>query len=336
MTCAPWPIVWPKDKPAGCTETHQAAAQTAAQAVLWARTGRRLGLCTIVETYDLRTGTCYLPDTYGGMVITRPMVGVRNIGAIFLEQQPVQVVHMVKVDGVELATDAWRLEGTMLTRADGVGFTRGEVEVTYTWGVPIGADLWGLVSIAMGEVAHELLQGMCGGVCKLPGRATSVTRQGVTVTLGGLPEDENLLGLPVADQLIRTLNPTGKRMRSRVFSPDMPVASRRRSVLPPAENVHGVSTLTLPDPYEGDPFSFDVVFPDAALLAGGVGVVDAELKLATGGATVATFAASIVGAVLTLTLAAAPAAGDYVLDVSVAGITYIQRTALHVNAQVSI
>lgn len=334
MTCELWPIVWPKDKPAGCTETHEAAAQTAAQAILWARTGRQLGVCTVTETYDLRTGTCYLPEPYGGMVVGRAMAG-RNQGAIFLEQQPVQVVHTVTVDGVELAGSEWRLEGTMLTRARGVGFARGEIEVTYTWGVPIGPHLWGLVSIAMGEVAHELLSGMCGGVCKLPGRATSVTRQGVTVTLGGLPEDENMLGLPVADQLIRTVNPTGKRMRSRVFSPDIPIATRRRTDVAPAGNIAGVSTVTLPHAYEGDPFSFTMTFPDAAYLAGGVGSVDAEVKPEAGGATVMSFTPTISGAVLTLALPAAPAAGRYVFDVSVGGVTYLHRTILEVDAQVS-
>lgn len=219
MTCEAWPIVWPCAAPAGSTQEQLDAAQAGAQLLLWARTGRRLGTCDAVES----CGAPYMTDD----LIWHN--GGRSGGdVIFLTNQPVQEISEVTVDGIVQAGSTYRLEGnSRLVRVDsawpsGLSPT---VRVTYTWGVPIDPDspLGGLVKIAMGEVGNELLQGLCGGVCRLPSRAVSVSRQGVTVQLAPAADftDKGLLGLPLADMLITSVNPGGKRQRSRIFSPDM-------------------------------------------------------------------------------------------------------------------
>lgn len=212
MTCEAWPIVWPCDLPAGSTDEQKDAAQAAAQLVLWSRTGRRLGSCEAVETFDVG-GDC-LPD---------------STQWIWLTAAPISAVTTVTVNSAVRSAELYRLEGSRL-RPVGTGYgwvgSGGPalVEVAYTWGVPLvdGDPLAGLAAAAMGEVANEWLNAQCGGECRLPSSLASVARQGVTKTFRSLDEQPLLLGLPIADQLILSVNPDQKVARSRVYSPDMP------------------------------------------------------------------------------------------------------------------
>jgi len=93
------------------------------------------------------------------------------------------------------------------------------VEVTYRYGI----DPPVLASLALGELACELLFALSGADCRLPSNAISVTRQGVTVDLG-TPEvlfDQNRLGLPICDEFLRVANPNKMTQRSMVYSPDL-------------------------------------------------------------------------------------------------------------------
>lgn len=341
MSCEQWPVVWPcTAKPAGTSDELEAAAINGAQALLWARTGRRLGLCSGTEWYAPvgRTVCGSTMGIVGRWLATRD---AHSDCAIHLAQQPVQYIDSVSLQGVPLSRDEWVLRDGMLLRvgscwpaSDGVDI--GTVEVTYTWGLPIHDALWGLCALAMGEVAMELLHGACGGACKLPSRAISVTRQNVTIQMQAASDiDFGLLGMPLADSLINTVNPGHLTQRSQVFSPDMPPMTRRVDAVPGATNVGGVSTVTLPTGYEGEPFSIDFTFPDASYLAGGTGSVDAEIKPdPLPSTTVASFTPTIVGAKLTLTWAT-PTPGTFWFDLSVAGVTYIEKTRFEIKAQVS-
>lgn len=215
MTCEAWPILWPSTTPAGATEPEKDAAAAAARFLLWARTGRRLGLCTVSETYVPATSCC-IPDMYAYV----HGFACASCCGIWLAQQPVASIDAVTVDGLLLDVSAYQLDGARLLSVGGCwGSTAPcpQVTIEYTWGVPITAEsaLYGLVQLAMGEVAVELLQP--GDACRLPSRLTSIARQGVTRTFDP-NTDEGLLGLPVADQLILSVNPGKKRSRSRVYA----------------------------------------------------------------------------------------------------------------------
>lgn len=241
MTCDPWPIVWPCEEPPGSPEQQEAAID-AARLLLWSRTGRRLGVCATTEAYvspgaGIECGVPYMTDDRlwhnGG-------VPGRSCG-IWLEHTPVVAVDAVTVNGETVDPATYRMEGSQLVRR-GQCWPASSVEwqtptvVTYRWGVPIQAaaptadppldasPLWGMVSAAMGEVAYEIAQAMCGGECRLPSRAVTVTRYGATVQLQDPQQtiDNRLLGLELADQLILTVNPARRQSRSRVYSPDMP------------------------------------------------------------------------------------------------------------------
>jgi hypothetical protein len=175
--------------------------------------------------------------------------------AINLVSLPVQHVVDVREFGQVLPETAWWLEspGLLMRRGScwpvALSCDPAPVEVTYQWGVPIvapvdavaadpdgeppvvgvdavpGSELWGMVAAAMGEVTVEVMHAMCGRPCKLPSRAITITRQGVTVQLADPTTtlESRLLGLPLADALILTVNPNRKQARSRVYSPDMAI-----------------------------------------------------------------------------------------------------------------
>lgn len=230
MTCTAWPVVWPCNPAAG-TEEQVAAALGAAQDILWSRTGRRLGTCEVTESYRLAaSGQCGRPYMTDDLVWHN---GGRDGAccAIHLVNQPVQSITSVTVQGQLVPDTGYRLADGVLMRVGACWPTVGAcdpppVTVTYVWGVSISepGDTWHhLAAAAMGEVANELVTAMCGGPCRLPSRAVSVTRAGVTTQLGAPAEwaKERLLGLPLADALILAVNPSRLMQRSRVYSPDM-------------------------------------------------------------------------------------------------------------------
>lgn len=224
MTRQAWPLIWPCEPPEGSDERVDVAVKFAEQ-MLWARTGRRLGLREVTETYVVGN-TVGVPDTLGPYPVVQCAAPNDGATLLVLSQQPVQDVSAVVANGVPLSLGTGYLRsGSRLTRPAGAAWT-GVVTVTYQWGISLaeGTEWYGLAGLALGEVANEIFSLLCGGACKLPSRAVSVTRQGVTVQLSDPTTfvGQGLLGLPLADQLILTANPGRMRSRSAVYSPDLP------------------------------------------------------------------------------------------------------------------
>jgi hypothetical protein len=199
----------------------------AAQGLLWALTGRRFGQAqTVGERYRAvasSTGECGGPYKTSDGEWHNASRG-RDCCALHVYHQPVRQIDEVRLDGVVLAASGYDLEGATLRRVGTCwpivdDCEAAVIEVDYTWGadVPVAGRL------ALGEVACDLLSGWTGGECRLPSRVVSITRQGVTVDLADpqLFITSGLLGLPIADAWIRSVNPNGLKERSRVFSPDM-------------------------------------------------------------------------------------------------------------------
>lgn len=251
MTCDPWPVVWPCDPLPEVSDEQMEAALAAARTLLWSRTGRRLGVCTAVERYRVPPsgsgcGVPYMSDDLvwhnggrGGMCC-----------AIHLASQPVQSVTRVTIGGLEVPSNGYQLNGSVLMRVGTCWPTVLDcdppvIEVEYRWGVPLtpavvadpeadppvvaveASPLWGMAAMAMGEVANELMQAMCGGTCRISSRAITVTQGGRTVQLAdpGDTRDAGLLGTELADALITSVNPGARQVRSRVYSPDMATLS---------------------------------------------------------------------------------------------------------------
>lgn len=224
VACQPWPVKWPCNVE-GVDPADLADAQAVASAILWGLSGRRIGVCTYTEGYwPPCSGSCGVPykDSAGNW---------RNGGRggaccrILLFERPVQAVTAVTIEGVPLTEGEWSVDRHAWLRRDGACWPCGDpcldppVLVTYDAGVPFPPG----TAQAVGEYACELLKGWSGDPCKLPARAVSVSRQGVTVELGdpGTFLENGLTGLPVVDAWLRFVNLGKLQQRSKVMSPDL-------------------------------------------------------------------------------------------------------------------
>lgn len=216
----------------------------AATEVLWALSGRRYGLCT--ETVrpcrrDLVSavsgwhewGTGWEPIRYGGewFNVCGHSTGCScaALSEVILPSSPA-IVTVVEIDGEPLDESAYRVdEGRLLVRTDGglwpacqdMAAPLGEPGtwgITFTWGIEVPQA--GLLAVA--ELACELLKARLNKPCALPQRVTTITRQGVTMTLLDPQEflRDGRVGLYFCDLWLETVNPRSQPMRSAVYNPD--------------------------------------------------------------------------------------------------------------------
>jgi hypothetical protein len=138
----------------------------------------------------------------------------------------------VSVDGEIIPVDAWRVDdGQWLVRTDGdcwpdcqdydVDTGAGVFTVTYQRGIAVPS----VVSRAAGELACEWAKACAGAACRLPGRVSSIARQGVNLTMVDVATllERGLTGIATVDQVIRSINPYGLTSRMKIASPDLPV-----------------------------------------------------------------------------------------------------------------
>ena len=222
MACDPWPITWTCDTTA-VDPDRLLAAQEAAQTLLWAYSGRHLGVCDYREGYWPSCGDvgCPMPEL-GRDGLWRNTVLARDCCKLLLEHRPVHSITSVTVEGTVLDPAGYLSDGTYLRRCGACWPCASEccdppIVVEYRAGVPLPP----MTPAAMGEVACEFLLAFDNKPCKLPSRVTNITRQGVTMDLGQPPE-ELRLGLPMADAWLRIVNPRRLIAPSRVLSPDLP------------------------------------------------------------------------------------------------------------------
>lgn len=225
--------------------------------ILWALTGRQFGQCTITvrpcgSTCNFAGGYMTWPVTLdggnaaaaGGWFPFVDQSGVwRNCGCVggcsckprceVWLPGPVASVSEVVVDGVTIDPAAYRVDNDhLLVRQDGEcwpecqdfnlsGIAPDDENtflVTYQRGIPVPVA----GQIAAGLLACDFAKSCTTG-CKLPGNLSSLTRQGVEVSLAD-PTDElndGLTGVPQVDQWIRAVNPSKIQQRPRVYSGDV-------------------------------------------------------------------------------------------------------------------
>lgn len=148
---------------------------------------------------------------------------------------PVTSITKVTLGGVVLApTDYFVLDQQFLVRVNTTacwpqcgdqnvapsGSSTNSFEVLYTRGIKVPPAL----SDAAGTLACEYLKACQGAECRLPGRVSSLARQGVTISMVDVADllRNGLTGIPEVDQVIRALNPSGLKGRTRLYSPDLP------------------------------------------------------------------------------------------------------------------
>jgi hypothetical protein len=235
-----WPPTAPTPEPPDWQALVDEAWQSACDSV-WALTGRRMGRCQVTAAFSMGYQQSCLPvpfnwqgqwfNVYGYPTWPQCEVNLRSpLGAVVS-------VDSVMVDGQPF--DHWMLDGDRLVNLDLAWPTDWwcsprHLVVQWTAGDPPPT----LCLQAAAALAREVIAPCLGQPCQLPGNITTVTRQGITVTLGDptLLLQAGLTGIPLLDLAIRTFNPSRLETRSRVYSPDVPRPEWRR---PPGQPVYG-------------------------------------------------------------------------------------------------
>lgn len=198
------------------------------------------GACTVTNARPCGCGSCSGPAQHmGWATILWPgttcagsctgQCGCTTVPTIDLDRYPLRSIEEVKVDGVVLAPSAYRIDDwRWLRRVDGTGWPvcqnmrlddteAGTFSVSFTWGnAPTP-----LVVAGTAELACEFAKARAGGACRLPDRASSVARQGMTVELvdvDGILEGRT--GVHMADLAIAHENPDGTHGGSGFYNPD--------------------------------------------------------------------------------------------------------------------
>jgi hypothetical protein len=232
------------------SDALQQRATDYATMVMWAATGRRFGLCT--RTVRPCGRTCQDSGTYGyywseGTWMPYILNGVwrncwcggpANCGCnrdcqVYLPG-PVNSIISVTVDGDVVDPTTYRVDNGMwlvrthdastddcwpLTQNYNLNSGEDTFIVSYLKGLPVPAS----VLAAAGELACEYAKACLGAACRLPSRATSIARQGVSISMVDVDTllQRGLTGVTAVDQVIRSVNPGGLSSPMRVSSPDV-------------------------------------------------------------------------------------------------------------------
>lgn len=251
------PCNWDVD-PGCCTEwanydpSLQARAAQYGAFVMWAATGRRYGVCPrtvrpcgrsreTTNTYGYYwSGGVWFPYIFNG--VWRNCSGCSGgFGCCTCEPRcqvylPAPVASIpasgISIDGQIVDASTWRVDDAMwLVRTGGECWPEcqdytadsgtGVFEVQYNQGYEVPSILLS----AAGELACEYAKACLGQACRLPSRAQSITRQGVSMSMVNIDEvlKAGLTGVQTVDQVIMMFNPYGLKSPMRISSPDLPV-----------------------------------------------------------------------------------------------------------------
>lgn len=223
MNCDTWPIPEPGACVGGCDipedvdEDLLEAASIQAGVILWTLSGHRVGLCADTVRPISECPTCR------GICCCGSGDRIR----LYSPSGPISGVGEVNIDGDIVPTTDYRFypSGQMLYRqppdlwptVDRKWSECGEPE-TMCVQVLIGnaPDAWALAVHA--ELTCELLRNCMGLKCRLPRNATSVTGQGVSITLS---PTELKQFIPAVAGWVAAVNPNNAQDFSRVYSPDL-------------------------------------------------------------------------------------------------------------------
>lgn len=220
MEACPWPIDIESclegtgldpESPEDAMKIASVVGQASTMLSRWS--GYRIGGCNTVRPLE-PCGECRLGCCGSDCITLHSASAVMEVRVFGEVVDPLQY-HFDAARGSLCAVGSysWPLSDP---RAEAVGSL--EVDVM----VGEAPDAWAL-SVAQ-ELACELLRSAVGKDCRLPRNATTVSSQGVTVTLS---QDEVMLALPSIISWVNAVNPVRASAPARILSPE--VSGRRRS-----------------------------------------------------------------------------------------------------------
>lgn len=215
-----------------------------ASRVLWRATAGLFGVCEVTVRPCGRncgnSGFTYWPvQNVAGEWINvtcgcaGSAFGCCSVSEIKLDS-PVAGIVEILIDGAVVDPATYRLDnGYRLTRVfPGEPWPKcqdlskpatepGTFQITYLHGIPLDDQYDAQFAVA--AYAKEIINACEGSDCRLPARVQEITRQGITV---GMVNDldflqSGLTNIPEVDAWITSVNPTGQRSQSAVWSPDM-------------------------------------------------------------------------------------------------------------------
>lgn len=240
-----------------CWDSHppqvRAACEAAATFVMWSATGRKFGLCEVTEqpcrpqppeptyvAYPLSTPAvgpyidsgqwrnCMCP---GGSVC---QCGPSQCDTVEVTGPTTRTGMTVSIDGVTLDQSAYRvIDGHTLIRTDGEQWPlcndlSSQDPPAFVVTHLVGTEIPEALQYATDRLACEYAKACTGADCALPRQLRSLTRDGVELDVVDLPADSTMVrtGIPLVDDVIRALNPSGARRPASVWSPDLPAPTR--------------------------------------------------------------------------------------------------------------
>jgi hypothetical protein len=220
----------------------QAAATAYGSLVMWALTGRRFGLCTVIARPcgvvcgGGAFGSFWDDGGWAPYILDGEWFNCGCGGGccaptcqVYLDG-PVDSVTSVVMDGVVVNPASYRVDDShWLVRTDGLCWPSGQnydvdsgvgtLLVTYLRGDPVPPAVLG----AAGILAGEWVKACLGQACAMPSHITSIARSGVTVAVHDLDTliRNRLTGIAVVDQIIVAVNPHKATHRPRLLSPEL-------------------------------------------------------------------------------------------------------------------
>jgi hypothetical protein len=143
---------------------------------------------------------------------------------------PVGPVSWVKVDGVEISVDDYRIDGSRLVWTGSTDcpwpicqdMAAADTEPgTFAVRYLNGHAPDSLAAYAAGVLAMEFAKACTGSKCRLPASVTAVSRQGVSFEVAAGTFTSGFTGIREVDAWIGLWNPDNLRQVSTVWSPDL-------------------------------------------------------------------------------------------------------------------
>lgn len=245
-------------------EARRATALALASSFLWAATGRQYGVCPVtvrpnqprggelayqafpvVPGHQAGLGAAGGPFLFSGRWFNAGCVSAccGNQACAVVLRGPVHSVDEVLVGEEEFPASGYQVDVTggvwLLVRTDGDCWPvcqdfrsepGGEGAFSVTYGMGLEPPLALLTAAAM--LACEYAKALAGGPCKLPAKMTRLSRQGVEVELEPPSPEDGRTGIREVDDVITSLNPSGRKSPPVVLSPDLPESCDRVTMVP--------------------------------------------------------------------------------------------------------